>query len=306
MGKGKGKSYYRPKGNGGTSDFSRAHGKSAFLCTCDSNRGREASKEIVNLLTQTMEILSPNEKAHEEKTELLSSSVGDSTSLSVADMLKHELNDVKEDKSDTKDFVSINTGVKGVVLVICRRDSVCPIDMVQNIFDRVKEEKMSVSRHLNYITPMQIICRGNIESFEKQFVKMVKNILHYSPDDDSNADTKSTEGEGIEEPAPKKQRTESEVKNWNDTWCCIMMKNTCNDQLKKSEVFSIVQKHLPSEIQFVPSTLLPAHATNIVYVCVRGLKSICGISISINKKLEFPNMRKVQEEFCIAENSDTT
>lgn len=85
---------------------------------------------------------------------------------SIADMIRNEVMQVKKQRHwGTQDFISINTGIKGIVLVKISRRDICPIVLVKSIFDLVSAEKVPISRHLVKLIPLQLIYFAGEEEF---------------------------------------------------------------------------------------------------------------------------------------------
>jgi hypothetical protein len=158
-GSSKGRNSSKGKGIGGLNkDISSVKGYSVILATCDTAREREANKELLNLLTQTIEIvypeLSKTSNASHENVEKCNEESMNSTNASdtktVQDLLAEELADIRSKSKDkTKSshtIVSLNTGVKGLILVKLIDGILCPIKLVTAIFDKIKSDKSALSR----------------------------------------------------------------------------------------------------------------------------------------------------------------
>jgi hypothetical protein len=137
-------------GGGSSNDTSSCKGHGAIMGTCDAARERETSKEMVNLLNQAIEYLHPVPPvaADDEEQEPW---VG-----SVKDMLAQEISQVRKQKhSATQNVMSVDTKVKGIVMIKIMRKDLCALELVKAIFDRVKREKEPCSRHVVRIIPLQ-------------------------------------------------------------------------------------------------------------------------------------------------------
>ena len=121
--------------------------------TCDAARERETSKEMVNLLNQAIETMCPPTAESENKKEPEMASSG---SGSVKDMLAQEIAQVKKQKhSATQNVMSVDTKVKGIVMIKIMRKDLCALELVKAIFERVRKEKEPCSRHVVRIIPLQ-------------------------------------------------------------------------------------------------------------------------------------------------------
>lgn len=118
--------------------------------TCDAARERETSKEMVNLLNQAIESIfaAPPAAAEDEEQE--------SRGGSVKDMLAQEISQVRKQRhSATQNVMSVDTKVKGIVMIKIMRKDLCALELVKAIFDRVRTEKEPCSRHVVRIIPLQ-------------------------------------------------------------------------------------------------------------------------------------------------------
>lgn len=171
--KGRGGGGGRGGGSGGGNDLASCRGYAAIIGTCDAARERESTKELSNLLSQTIERLgltTPPPTLEEEESADPSSKGNES----IEDMLRNEVMQIKNQKrAGTQDFVSINTGIKGIVLVKIARRDLCPIMLVKSIFDQISSEKVPCSRHLVRVIPLQILFFAG----EDDFTNITKLLL---------------------------------------------------------------------------------------------------------------------------------
>lgn len=137
-------------GGGSSNDTSSCKGHGAIMGTCDAARERETSKEMVNLLNQAIETLYPATQMVTEDVEQ------ESWGGSVKDMLAQEISQVRKQKhSATQNVMSVDTKVKGIVMIKIMRKDLCALELVKAIFDRVRREKEHCSRHVVRIIPLQ-------------------------------------------------------------------------------------------------------------------------------------------------------
>lgn len=137
-------------GGGSSNDTSSCKGHGAIMGTCDAARERETSKEMVNLLNQAIESIFPASPAAAEDEEQ------ESRGGSVKDMLAQEISQVRKQKhSATQNVMSVDTKVKGIVMIKIMRKDLCALELVKAIFDRVRTEKEPCSRHVVRIIPLQ-------------------------------------------------------------------------------------------------------------------------------------------------------
>mmetsp|Transcript_9048 Transcript_9048/g.13596 ORF Transcript_9048/g.13596 Transcript_9048/m.13596 type:complete len:307 (-) Transcript_9048:186-1106(-) len=144
-----GKGWHGKPSGGKGPDVASARGHCSILATCDVAREKEATKEILNLLNQILDEVYP-------ESDNTSSS---GKSMSVEELLAAEI----RQNSSKQNFVSLNTGVKGLVFVKIVRKDVCPVRMVEAIFDQVERTKLPCCRHLCRIVPLSKVFFPNEE-----------------------------------------------------------------------------------------------------------------------------------------------
>jgi hypothetical protein len=176
------------RGGGGGLDLTGCRGLPIVIATCDPGSGREASKELVTLLQQAIEEVYP---------ELLSSNNNNSgacdgnesdddtaqvpkkRALTIQEMLEEELASVRKTNSKSQQnsaqpCVSINTDVRGVVLVKINIAACCPVVLVKSLFDKVKREKNRISRYVVRLSPLQHTFYPSYEEYFENIYKMLQ------------------------------------------------------------------------------------------------------------------------------------
>ena len=166
------------KGGGGGhgNDFSSCRGHAVVLGTCDAARERETSKELVNLLTTTIETLYPpnsnNADSESEEEE------GEVRVDSIQDMLKNEINQIRNQRNtQTQAVMSINTGVKGIVLIKIVRKDICPVALVKAVFDQVKRDKLPLTRFVVRVIPLKLCCFPNEEELNESLKLLIDRSI---------------------------------------------------------------------------------------------------------------------------------
>lgn len=144
-----------------SNDLSSCRGHSVIIATCDVVREREASKELINLLEQTIETIQPyigqkstnvEETSHVDPIEKVNQS---EAKLSIQQLLSAEIDKIKAVDSSIRRFTSVHTDIKGVILIKIQDDNICPIKFVEEIFNRVEIEKKPISRHIVRMIPLK-------------------------------------------------------------------------------------------------------------------------------------------------------
>lgn len=157
------------RGRGGPGhDFASCRGHSLVLCSCDVVREREGSKELVNLLTQSIETLYPellseqgqgkvnaSQSAHKESVKVDTTS-SSSSSMSIQQLLQQEIEQVQNQSHEhTQLVVSVNTDIKGIILAKILPKHVSVIRLVEEIFNRIEREKKPISRYIVRMIPLE-------------------------------------------------------------------------------------------------------------------------------------------------------
>lgn len=184
MGKNWKKGNYKAGASGHQSnDFSSCRGHGVVIGTCDAARERETSKELVNLLSDAIEEVYAEEEKElrlklQKKYEESNPQSETSTSKSIQDLLKQEIEVIKQKKhSVTQNVISINTGVKGIALAKINRKEYCPLKLVQSIFDKVNRTKDTYCRHVVRLIPLQIVFFPNEEELNEHSKMLIfKNL----------------------------------------------------------------------------------------------------------------------------------
>jgi hypothetical protein len=165
------------RGGGSNNDISSCKGHGAIIGTCDAARERETSKEMVNLLNQIIESMSPpGDSANDELDETVSASASNGGgSQSIKDMLAQEIAEVRQQKSTaTQNVMSVDTKVKGIVMIKVMRKDLCPVELVKAIFERVRSEKAPCSRHVVRVIPLQKVFYTNNNQLSDNIGSIVK------------------------------------------------------------------------------------------------------------------------------------
>lgn len=160
-------------GGGGGADLTSVRGYGCVIGTCDMAREREANKELVNLLNQTLDDLYPLEQAPK-----------DESNLSVQDALAAELNAVRsQSHASTQRVLTLKSGIKGFVIARISDRSVCPVKVVAEIFERVKKTGLPCARHLVRLIPLQKTFYPNQEELLSNISSLIEEKFEHVPTD---------------------------------------------------------------------------------------------------------------------------
>lgn len=145
---------------GNNNDMSSCRGHAVVLATCDTNREREGSKELVNLLLQAMDkiyaemLREMKEKISADNSEIaLGAKVNNDQTSSIQQLLADEIMKVKS--QSTRHIISVFTDIKGIILAKIQIDHVCPIKLTNEIFERILREKKPISKYCIRLMPLQ-------------------------------------------------------------------------------------------------------------------------------------------------------
>ena len=212
-------------------DFASCRGYGIILGTCDAAKERETSKEMVNLVVEAIERVYPESliQKEEEVFEEEQAKV-DKGSLSIADLMKQEISQVKAKKaSNLATAVSIKTDVKGIALVKLLKHEYCPIELVLNIFKKIEAEKKSCCRYTVRLVPLKYVFFPKEEDFKDNIEKILNAEMGIpipvrpqppQPSESSEVavgekrEREENEEESTDDPATKHQKVEvSSVEN---------------------------------------------------------------------------------------------
>ena len=164
-----------PNANG----LQSCRGHAVIIGTCDVVRERESNKEMISLLNEAVEKLQEQGELPKPDVPEEDEDEGADGEGTMADMLAAEIKQVKEKKGLTQDFFSVNSNIKGVIVIKFMRKDVCPVRLCKMIFDRVKEEKQSYSRHLCRLVP----CTNCFYPNGKELVQNIRALMSKEVED---------------------------------------------------------------------------------------------------------------------------
>lgn len=252
-------------------DLSSCRGHSVILGTCDSARERETSKELVNLITQVIEEIYP---AQNDPSAATGTSSARKEDTSIAAMIQQEIASVKSSSSQ-RPVVSIQTGVKGIVIIKLLQRKHSAVVIVKEIFDRVRREKQAYTRHVVRLIPLEGVCYPREDELEEESKRILGKALsiefpkipraHRPPEEDAidddhankkqKLDDKQSEGEGDgdegQEIAVPAEATVvlTDLERFGSSSgrsvkYLIQFKARNNNVLKKDEVYTLINKML--------------------------------------------------------------
>lgn len=189
-------------------------GHQAVVGTCDVRNDRQATAELVDLLnafadkvypetdeesssspsavpdsgsTDNSEGASPATPAAVDPEKAACGDAGAGTEatggsseqqqLSVEEMIRKEADALRAGRGKTRRFQSVNTFVKGVVMVCVVDPQVDALRLVDAMFEEIRETRKRRSRFLERVTPMQTVAFSELEAFKTAAEPMVANAL---------------------------------------------------------------------------------------------------------------------------------
>ncbi|CAM9298210.1 unnamed protein product, partial [Choristocarpus tenellus] len=151
-------------------------GHQAIIATCDVCNAARATKELINLLNDFADRIYPKTKCEfsndvEETSPNVAAGMGDTAvnrpgELSVEDLVRHEAEALRSRSGETGRFVSVNTGVKGVIAICVMRSEIDIVVLVASIFSDIRRTKERKSRFLQRVIPLHVTSYAEVESLK--------------------------------------------------------------------------------------------------------------------------------------------
>ena len=156
------------KGKGGHGDLSEAKKGHVIVATCDSNRGREASRELSNLISQVLdEMDAPGGGAAVADGSTAAEAA--QTSASVSDAIEDELRALKQ---NGQPFRTLHTKTPGLLCAVLRK-GVDVVEVVERIC-RMARDGQTSARHVVRLIPLQLSGHAN----EATAAELLLTTLH--------------------------------------------------------------------------------------------------------------------------------
>ncbi|CAN0384270.1 unnamed protein product [Hapterophycus canaliculatus] len=97
--------------------------------------------------------------------------------LSVEEMVRQEAEALRSGSDKTHRFKSVNTTVKGVVMVCVMDPKIDILRLVDALYAEIRTTKMRRSRFLERVTPLQVTSYSDLESFKQAAEPMISAAL---------------------------------------------------------------------------------------------------------------------------------
>ena len=140
-----------------------------FLIFTDKNKEKNSIKDAYNILNEVIEELYPNLFKEEKKNEEEKTNI---------DKLDSELNKIKNSK---KFFYNFDTHCKGVVFIKVDKEYkniIYPKECIIHIFNKIKEDKESISKFITKFLPIEIAMQAKIEMFKEKGKEIIVNFFN--------------------------------------------------------------------------------------------------------------------------------
>ena len=140
-----------------------------FLIFTDKNKEKNSIKDAYNILNEVIEELYPNLFKEEKKNEEEKTNI---------DKLDSELNKIKNTK---KFFYNFDTHCKGVVFIKVDKEYkniIYPKECIIHIFNKIKEDKESISKFITKFLPIEIAMQAKIELFKEKGKEIILNFFN--------------------------------------------------------------------------------------------------------------------------------
>lgn len=192
--------------------LSQVKGHQAVVGTCSIHHDRQAAAELIDVLKTYAEkvysrgsealgkggssspdsaasraagtnISSPDEpiaaaETVEDPTRKEPKATSDySVELSVEEMIRREADALRTGSAESHRFVSINTFVKGVIMVCIIDKNIDAVKLVDAIFSDIRATRKRQTRFLERMTPMNVTSYAEIEAFKSAARPMISTSL---------------------------------------------------------------------------------------------------------------------------------
>jgi hypothetical protein len=173
-------------GGYGGNDISSCRGYPIIVGTCDTAREKETSKELVNLFTQTLEAMGYDDDEAEAGEGAGESSTA---SLSILDLIAQELAEVRSKRHrGSQRVMSVQSGIKGIVVIKVVRRNICPVALVKATFDRIRKERLALTRYVVRLIPLQMVFFPSAEELTMNLTALLASIPEQVGDKISSAE----------------------------------------------------------------------------------------------------------------------
>ncbi|CAM9496913.1 unnamed protein product [Ectocarpus fasciculatus] len=180
-------------------------GHQAVVGTCDVRHDRQATAELVDMLNSVADDMYPETEGDDAEAEdaataspvaptpsterkpgtgdsggagaAPSSAAAGAAEMSVEEMVKQEADALRSGSDKAHRFKSVNTSVKGVVMVCVMDPKVDILRLVDSLYDEIRTTKMRRSRFLERVTPLQVTAYSELDAVKEAVGPIVSKAL---------------------------------------------------------------------------------------------------------------------------------
>ncbi|CAM9884707.1 unnamed protein product [Ectocarpus sp. 6 AP-2014] len=183
-------------------------GHQAVVGTCDVRHDRQATAELVDMLNSVADDMYPETDGDDAAAEDAATAspvaptpsaegkpgngdsdgagasassaaapAGGAAEMSVEEMVKQEADALRSGSDKVHRFKSVNTSVKGVVMVCVMDPKVDILRLVDALYDEIRTTKMRRSRFLERVTPLQVTAYSELDAIKEAVGPIVSKAL---------------------------------------------------------------------------------------------------------------------------------
>ncbi|XXQ31435.1 THUMP domain-containing protein [Plasmodiophora brassicae] len=139
-------------------------GMVGVLVTCERGREDACWREVQRLLDDVLD----EHWSRQQEPE-----TSENADVSVSDALDRELAELKEEPRNERVFRLNNFNITGTVFVQIAEASVDPVQVVEHIFERLNASKSPITKFVDRIIPLQLLCRANEEELNNALPEFI-------------------------------------------------------------------------------------------------------------------------------------
>lgn len=143
----------------------------------DNSKDAPAAKSPAEPAAVDSEKVSPGEASARVEEAGGSSEKQEPQELSVEEMIRKEADALRAGQNKTRRFQSVNTFVKGVVMVCVLDPQVDVLRLVDAMFEEIRQTRKRRGRFLERVTPMQAVAFSELEAFKTAAEPVVASAL---------------------------------------------------------------------------------------------------------------------------------
>jgi hypothetical protein len=135
--------------------------------------------------------------------------------------------------------MSVNVGIKGLVLVKLSDSHMCPVKIVSSIFDRVANERLPICRNVVRVIPLMSTFYPDLEGLKECAASLI--CTHFGTDDDISSSAAASSVLGKRKVDSQTTATDGQ----RPIDFCVQFKHRNHDTLKREEVQGVILELVP-------------------------------------------------------------